>query len=103
MRAGLLNEHHHRPRLAVLLLDQRDQRAIGGERRLRARAAADAFPSRQLTSDQARRLAHGGRLPGGSGGLGPEAAFAPDGTLIALVEEKDGQTRPVVVFAPAAN
>ena len=63
-----------------------------------ARAAADAFPSRQLTSDQARRLAHGGRLPGGSGGLGPEAAFAPDGTLIALVEEKDGQTRPVVVF-----
>jgi tRNA pseudouridine55 synthase len=69
-----------------------------------ARAAADAFPSRQLTSDEARRLAHGGRLPGGAaGGPGPEAAFAPDGTLIALVEEKDGQTRPVVVFAPAAN
>src|SRR6266702_2922260 len=69
-----------------------------------ARAAADAFPSRQLTGDEARRLAHGGRLPGGAaGGPGPEAAFAPDGTLIALVEEKDGQTRPVVVFAPGAN
>lgn len=63
-----------------------------------ARAAADAFPSRQLTEDEARRLSHGGRLPGGSGHPGPEAAFAPDGTLIALVEEKDGQVRPVVVF-----
>ena len=65
-----------------------------------ARAAADAFPSRQLTGDEARRLSHGGRLPGGTGRPGPEAAFAPDGTLIALVEEKDGQTRPVVVFVP---
>jgi len=65
-----------------------------------ARAAADAFPSRRLTGDEARRLSHGGRLPGGTGHPGPEAAFAPDGTLIALVEEKDGQTRPVVVFVP---
>jgi tRNA pseudouridine55 synthase len=65
-----------------------------------ARAAADAFPSRQLTGDEARRLSHGGRLPGGGAhGPGPEAAFDPDGTLIALVEEQDGQTRPVVVFA----
>jgi tRNA pseudouridine55 synthase len=63
-----------------------------------ARAAADAFPSRHLTEDEARRLSHGGRLPGGSGHPGPEAAFAPDGTLIALVEEKDGQVRPAVVF-----
>jgi len=64
-----------------------------------ARAAADAFRSRQLTGDEARRLSHGGRLPGGeSGHPGPEAAFAPDGTLIALVEEKDGQTCPVAVF-----
>jgi tRNA pseudouridine55 synthase len=69
-----------------------------------ARAAADAFPSRQLTSEEARRLAHGARLPGGAAaGPGPVAAFAPDGTLIALVEEKDGQTRPVVVFAPAGD
>jgi len=65
-----------------------------------ARAAADAFPSRHLTGDEARRLSHGGRLEGGTGHPGPEAAFAPDGTLIALVEEKDGQTRPVVVFVP---
>ena len=65
-----------------------------------AQAAAEAFPSRQLTSDEAQRLAHGARLPGGTGaGPGPAAAFAPDGTLIALVEEKDGNTIPVVVFA----
>ena len=65
-----------------------------------AQAAADAFPSRQLTDDEAERLAHGGRLPGGTGaGPGPAAAFAPDGTLIALVEERDGNTLPVVVFA----
>jgi tRNA pseudouridine55 synthase len=31
------------------------------------------------------------------------AAFAPDGTLIALVEERDGEVRPVVVFAPGPN
>jgi tRNA pseudouridine55 synthase len=66
-----------------------------------ARAAADAFGSRQLTGDEARRLSHGGRLPGT--GQGRQAAFGPDGTLIALVEEKDGQTRPVVVFAPGAD
>jgi tRNA pseudouridine55 synthase len=64
-----------------------------------AEAAAGAFPSRPLTSEEAQRLAHGGRLPGSAGaGPGPEAAFAPDGTLIALVEQKDGQTRPVAVF-----
>jgi tRNA pseudouridine55 synthase len=64
-----------------------------------AQAAAAAFPSRQLTGEEAQRLAHGGWLPAGVGaGPGPEAAFAPDGTLIALVEQKDGQTRPVAVF-----
>jgi tRNA pseudouridine55 synthase len=65
-----------------------------------ARAAADAFPSRQLTDDEAARLSHGGRLPGDGAamGQGPRAAFGPDGTLIALVEEADGQVRPLVVF-----
>jgi tRNA pseudouridine55 synthase len=69
-----------------------------------AKAAADAFPSRQLTGEEARLLSHGGRLPGSqAAGPGPAAAFAPDGTLIALVEEKDGQTRPVVVLTPGTN
>jgi hypothetical protein len=28
------------------------------------------------------------------------AAFGPDGTLIALVQEKDGVARPLAVFVP---
>jgi tRNA pseudouridine55 synthase len=63
-----------------------------------AQAAAAAFPSRTLTADEAHRLAHGGRL-GPSGADEPTAAYAPDGTLIALVTEESGQARPLVVFA----
>jgi tRNA pseudouridine55 synthase len=71
-----------------------------------ARAAAAAFPRRDLSADEARRLAHGGRLatqqPAAAPAAGPDqptAAFAPDGTLVALVAEQDGQARPLVVFA----
>ena len=67
-----------------------------------AKAAAAAFPSRDLSQDEARRLAHGGRLPAiaaGTGNPGPTAAFAPDGTLVALLTEDSGQARPLVVFA----
>jgi tRNA pseudouridine55 synthase len=71
-----------------------------------AEAAAAAFPVRELTAEEARSLSHGGRLPGpgpgqdpGPGGeAGPVAAFGPDGTLIALVQEKDGVARPLAVF-----
>ncbi|HEU5387159.1 MAG TPA: tRNA pseudouridine(55) synthase TruB [Streptosporangiaceae bacterium] len=63
-----------------------------------AQAAAAAFPRRDLTEDEAGRLAHGGRLaPAGT--EGPTAAFGPDGTLIALVTEESGQARPLAVFA----
>jgi len=84
-----------------------------------AQAASVAFPGRQLTADEARRLAHGGRLAATAGadaatGAGvagvagaaavidpraPTAAYAPDGTLIALLTEESGQARPLVVFA----
>ena len=73
-----------------------------------AQAASAAFPRRDLSADEARRLAHGGRLaaaaapgPGDSAaGAGvPTAAYAPDGTLIALLTEQSGQARPLVVFA----
>jgi tRNA pseudouridine55 synthase len=50
--------------------------------------------------EQARSLSHGGRLPGLGEETGPVAAFGPDGTLIALVQEKDGVTRPLAVFVP---
>jgi tRNA pseudouridine55 synthase len=75
-----------------------------------AQAASAAFPRRELSADEARRLAHGGRLaPAGvpaadaatpaTSPSGPIAAYAPDGTLIALLAEEPGQARPLVVFA----
>ena len=86
-----------------------------------AQAAAAAFPRRDLSADEARRLAHGGRLgpvtpatvtdaaaPATVKAVPakdvlakdvPTAAFAPDGALIALVTEESGQARPLVVFA----
>ena len=65
-----------------------------------AAAAAAAFPGRPLDAAEARTLSHGGRLPGRGLGPGPVAAFGPDGALIALVEEEDGQARPLAVFVP---
>jgi tRNA pseudouridine55 synthase len=75
-----------------------------------AQAASAAFPGRQLTADEARRLAHGGRLAATTGAdvagaaavadpRTPTAAYAPDGRLIALLTEESGQARPLVVFA----
>ena len=63
-----------------------------------AQAATTAFPRRDLSADEARRLAHGGRLAA-TGTPGPAAAYAPDGSLVALLAEQDGQARPLVVFA----
>lgn len=68
-----------------------------------AQAAAAAFPRLDLTADEARHAAHGARLvraaaqcPDG----GPVAAFGPDGSLVALLTARDGQMRPIAVFAP---
>jgi tRNA pseudouridine55 synthase len=73
-----------------------------------AEAAAAAFGVLELSEEQARSLSHGGRLPGlgaqagpvAGAQAGPVAAFGPDGRLIALVQEKDGVTRPLAVFVP---
>jgi tRNA pseudouridine55 synthase len=65
-----------------------------------AAAAAAAFARRDLTAEQARLVSHGGRLPSaGAGPAGPVAAFGPDGALIALLTDEDGQARPLAVFA----
>jgi tRNA pseudouridine55 synthase len=63
-----------------------------------AEAAGAAFPRRDLTADEAGRLSHGARLPAVGAGAGPVAAFAPDGTLIALLTEESGQARSLAVF-----
>jgi tRNA pseudouridine55 synthase len=69
-----------------------------------AEAAAAAFPSLDLTEDDARRLAQGARLPRTAAAAtaepgAPIAAFAPDGTLVALVATEGDRVRSLAVFA----
>ncbi len=72
-----------------------------------AQAAAAAFPRIDLTADSARRLAQGAQLPATPGMVAtqdrPAAAFAPDGTLVALVITDAGQLRSLAVFATPAS
>jgi tRNA pseudouridine55 synthase len=67
-----------------------------------AEAAAAAFPRRDLTPDEARLIGHGGKLAATGAGPGPVAAFGPDGALVALLTESDGQARSLAVFAPGS-
>ncbi|GAA0583797.1 tRNA pseudouridine(55) synthase TruB [Actinomadura livida] len=64
-----------------------------------ADAVAAVFPRRDVSADDARKVAHGGRLPAAGLGPGPVGVFAPDGSLLALVEEKGGVAKPLAVFA----
>jgi tRNA pseudouridine55 synthase len=82
-----------------------------------AEAAAAAFPRLDLTADEARRLAQGARLalpPHRSAtpspitqalpaAQTPIAAFAPDGTLVALVTAESGSLRSLAVFVDASS
>jgi tRNA pseudouridine55 synthase len=63
-----------------------------------AEAVTAAFPRRDVGPAEARRLAHGGRLPAAGLGPGPVGVFAPDGTFLALVEEHGDHARPLAVF-----
>jgi tRNA pseudouridine55 synthase len=76
-----------------------------------AQAAAAAFARRDLTAEEARLIGHGGRVAAQGGGTSPGsgtapgsstapvAAFGPDGSLVALLTEEDGQARSLAVFA----
>ena len=68
-----------------------------------AAAARAAFPWRELTQEEALALAHGARLEPGGTGSAPVAAFAPDGSLVALIEDADGVARSLAVFAVPAR
>jgi len=65
-----------------------------------AAAAERCFARRDADSDEARMLSHGGPLAP-VGLAGPYAVFAPDGTVVAIVSERDGKARPEVVLYPA--
>jgi tRNA pseudouridine55 synthase len=65
-----------------------------------ADAAAAAFPRRELTDEEATKVAHGARLPALGAGSGPVAAFNPAGVLVALLTEEGGLARSLAVFVP---
>jgi tRNA pseudouridine55 synthase len=66
-----------------------------------ADAAAAAFPRRDIPAADVERVRHGGWLPALGHAPGPVAVFGPDGTFLALVEERAGQARPTAVFHAA--
>lgn len=69
-----------------------------------ADAARAGFVARELTDDEARTLGYGQRLPSAEPGrVEPVAAFAPDGSLIAMLDESKATARSHVVFAPASS
>lgn len=68
-----------------------------------ADAARATFPVRELTTAEATALGHGQRIaPSGvDGAERTVAAIGPDGALVALIEDRGPQARPVLVFAGA--
>ena len=66
-------------------------------------ALRSAFPTRTLTDDEVFRVARGQRIDAAGMPASPIAALAPDGSAVALLEERDGAVRSLVVFAPAGT
>lgn len=63
-------------------------------------ACLDTFPRRDLSAEQAEDTRHGRPLPP-AGIAGVYAATAPDGRVIALLEDRPERTKSVVVLRPA--
>ncbi len=69
-----------------------------------AEAARASFAVRELTTEEARRLGHGQRVQSARPGrVGPVAALAPDGSLVAVLDESGPTARSRAVFAPASS
>jgi len=65
-----------------------------------AAAVRTALPVREIEPDEVRELSFGRSLePRGITGV--HGALGPDGAAVALLEEKDGRARPVLVFTAA--
>lgn len=65
-------------------------------------AVATAFGHRVVDPQQVRVLAHGGSLPA-AGLAGTHAAIDSQGHAIALLTERDGLARPILVLRPAGG
>jgi tRNA pseudouridine55 synthase len=61
-------------------------------------AARGGFPSYELDAAQADAVRHGRALVVDLGAAGPVALFAPDGTFLALYEQRGSEARAVAVF-----
>jgi tRNA pseudouridine55 synthase len=69
-----------------------------------AAAARAAFAVREVDEAEARTIGHGQRLPSlQPGRTEPVAAIAPDGSLVAMLDESRPTARSLVVFAPASS
>ena len=91
-----------RTRVGAFELDRArdlDQLAEGLEFVPLAEVVAMTFPRWDATADDARRIALGQRLAPVGLPAGPVGVFAPDGVVVALVEERDDAIRPTVVFS----
>lgn len=64
-----------------------------------ADAARGQFPVHEVTAAEAHALGHGRRIPLGRPGEPVVAAIAPDGTLVAVLDESGPQARARAVFA----
>ena len=69
-----------------------------------ADAARSGFAVRELTQAEATAVGYGQRVASAEPGrTEPVAAFAPDGTLVAMLDESGHKARAHVVFAPAST
>jgi tRNA pseudouridine55 synthase len=73
-----------------------------------SRAARALMPNRELSEEETTEISFGRRIAAGpAAGTAdaatadaPAAAFAPDGTLVALLADAGSYAKPVLVFAP---
>ncbi|WP_240689797.1 tRNA pseudouridine(55) synthase TruB [Arthrobacter sp. PAMC25564] len=69
-----------------------------------SQAARALMPNRELSDEETTELSFGRRIAAGAAGGAtadrPAAAFAPDGTLVALLADAGSYAKPVLVFAP---
>ena len=66
-----------------------------------ADAARATFPVRDLTDDEVVALGYGKRLVPLGDARGTHAGISPENELVALLDESQERSQPVVVFAPA--
>ena len=76
-----------------------------------SQAARALMPNRELSADETTEISFGRRIaagpaagtPGAATAEKPAAAFAPDGSLVALLADSGSFAKPVLVFAPGTG